>query len=246
MSNNDSRAVLELVKKTEPDLFLLLEVNDRWMKELEPLNFPYSIKHPLENTYGIALLSRFELRDAQVNFLVEDDIPSIRAEVVLRSGERFVFYGLHPRPPAPQESLGTTERDAELIVVAKQIASSDLPTVVAGDLNDVAWSGTTRLFQKISETLDPRIGRGLYSSFHAQIPFLRFPLDHVFHTDNFRLSEIRRLPYVGSDHFPIFVNLSLEVSAPATQEEPVSNQQDREEADEVIEEAREKKAEEDE
>ena len=39
---------------------------------------------------------------------------------------------------------------------------------------------------------------------------MRWPLDHVFHSADFRFNDIRRLPGFGSDHFPLLVDLQLE------------------------------------
>lgn len=101
----------------------------------------------------------------------------------------------------------------------------------------MAWSRTTNLFQKISGLLDPRIGRGLYNSFHAKYPFLRFPLDHVFHSNDFRLVKLKRMPHIGSDHFPIYVALSLESTAEFTQQELKADKEEQQEAVETIQEA---------
>ena len=145
--------------------------------------------------------------------------------------------------PAPAAAVSdrrrqSRPRDAELLVVGRETKDLKQPVVVLGDLNDVSWSHTNNLFQKISGLLDPRIGRGLYNTFHAEYPFMRFPLDHFFHSDHFRLVEIRRLDYVGSDHFPVFIRLSLEPGAEQQQEELPTNAADRKEAEETIKEGK--------
>jgi endonuclease/exonuclease/phosphatase (EEP) superfamily protein YafD len=219
MKNHESQALLELCRQVNPDIILLTEPDLAWMESVAGLreSYPYEIKHPSDNTYGIALFSRFELIDPKIRFLLEDDVPSVHTKVRLPSQEIVKLYGLHPRPPAPQESDSTAQRDAELLIVAKEINKLQLPVIVVGDLNDVAWSSTTELFQEMSRLLDPRVGRGMYNTFHADIPLLRFPLDHLFHSSHFRLAEMRVLSSIGSDHFPILVNLSLEETAKSSQ-----------------------------
>jgi endonuclease/exonuclease/phosphatase (EEP) superfamily protein YafD len=108
------------------------------------------------------------------------------------------------------------------------------PVIVAGDLNDVAWSHTTRLFQRISRTLDPRVGRGMFNTFHVRWPLLRFPLDHVFHSDHFKLIRLERKQDIGSDHFPIFVRLLYDPAARHEQEAPPLKSGDEREAEEKI------------
>jgi len=197
--------------------------------------YPFTLKHPLDNAYGMLLYSRLPLIGGRVEFLVQEDVPSMHARVELRSGDQVELHFLHPRPPAPGENDESTERDAELLIVGKGIGESREPVIVAGDLNDVAWSHTTRLFQKISGLLDPRRGRGSFNTFHAKYPWLRFPLDHVFHSAHFKLVRLERQPYFGSDHFPILAVLSFEPEARHDQEVPSADEKNHEEADERIE-----------
>jgi endonuclease/exonuclease/phosphatase (EEP) superfamily protein YafD len=239
MENTRSDKLLKLIEEYQPDIVLAVETDRKWESELAQLEraYPFTKKRPQDNTYGMLLYSKLELRDPQVKFLVEDDIPSIHSSVVLRSGTQVQLRCLHPRPPAPQESDSTAERDAELLVVAKELKGKNEPALVAGDLNDVAWSRTNDLFQSISGLLDPRVGRGFFHTFNANWPLIRFPLDHVFSSRHFRLREFKRLPHCGSDHFPVFIELSYEPDAKAEQEMPEAGQEEEQEAREKIEKA---------
>ena len=154
------------------------------------------------------LYSRFPLVDAQVRFLVEPDIPSMTARIRLPSGADVQFYGVHPRPPRPGDDTG--DRDTELTLVAREIREQRRPTILAGDLNDVAWSRTSRQLQRIAALRDPRVGRGLFATFSANLPpGFRWPLDHVFVSDNFTLCALERPGHIGSDHFPLLVDVQL-------------------------------------
>src|SRR5690606_11660748 len=102
-----------------------------------------------------------------------------------------------------------TERDAEILMVGKEVKKYKGPCIVFGDLNDVAWSHTTRLFLRTSELLDPRRGRGIFSTFNARYWLLRWPLDHYFLSAHFRLVSMKVEPPIDSDHFPISICVQL-------------------------------------
>lgn len=238
MENRRAGDLLALVRENDPDVLLVVETDDWWHEQLEVLDrkYPNSLKCPQGNYYGMHFFSKLELRAPEIRFLVEDDVPSVRAGIRLRSGQWIEFYGVHPRPPEIGEN--TEERDAEILIVGKQIAADGRPSIVAGDLNDVAWSHTTRLFQRISGTLDPRRGRGTFNTFHARYPIFRWPLDHIFHEPSFTLVRLERLRSIGSDHFPVFAVLQFEPKAEAHQEAPEDDAADHEEARERIDEGR--------
>lgn len=247
MPNRQAEKLIALVRSHQPDLLLTLESDQWWGEQLDAAigaEMPDAVRVPLDNLYGMHLYSRLPLEDVQVKWLIQDDIPSIHAWVRLKSGGRIRLHALHPRPPAPSESDESLWRDAELLLVGKEIAKSAHPTVVAGDLNDVAWSRTTKLFCKISGMLDPRRGRGLYSTFHARYPLLRWPLDHVFVTEHFTLVDMQRLPEVGSDHFPILISLCHNPSRADENEPERADAEERRDAEETVEEAQERHGEE--
>lgn len=239
--NRQYDRLLERVAEEDPDVVVAVEVDDGWMRALEPLaeRYPHVVRKPLNNTYGMVLFSRFELIDPRIEFLVQDDIPSIHTRVRLSGGVEIMLHALHPRPPEPIHDQPSAQRDAELVLVGRTVADEkeDLPTIVAGDLNDVAWSDTSQLFVRISRLLDPRVGRGFYNSYNAHNPLFRYPLDHVFHSAHFKLVRLHRLADVGSDHFPILIELQYEPRADAEQEDSHPEPGDQERAAEKLAEA---------
>jgi endonuclease/exonuclease/phosphatase (EEP) superfamily protein YafD len=225
--NRDVSACLRCIEINKPDLVLLVETDSFWKRELDVVlknKLKYVVAEPLDNTYGIVLYSNLKLMDPKIKYLVENDVPSIHTLVQLRSGETFRLFGLHPKPPVPHETARSTERDAEILLVARESELLKEPVVVAGDLNDVAWSYTTELFLKISKLLDPRRGRGFFNTFNAHYWFLRWPLDHVFCSTHFELIRLKRLPTIGSDHFPIMIDLKL------CKQRPIENEKESLEA----------------
>lgn len=239
MDNRNAGRLKEIIREADPDIILTVETNEWWQEQLREFErtHPHIVQQPQDNMYGMHLYSRLELLNSEVKFLVQDDVPSIHAQVKLLSGTTVELRCLHPPPPVPSGDERSTERDAELLIVGKETKEKDVPVVVLGDLNDVAWSRTNYLFQDISGLLDPRIGRGFYHTFHAKYPFIRFPLDHFFHSKHFRLVDFRRLAYFGSDHFPVYIELSYEPDAEIEQEDLKADASEREEAREKIERA---------
>lgn len=235
-SNRNSEGLIRQVRDRQPDLLLTLESDQWWGDRLDEAfgDWPCIIRVPLDNLYGMHLYSKLPLEGAEVQYLIQDDIPSIHGWLRLKSGHRVRFHALHPRPPAPSESEESLWRDAELLLVGKDIRAEAEPAVVAGDLNDVAWSRTTRLFCKVSGMLDPRRGRGMFSTFHAGHWFLRWPLDHVFTTEEFTLSKMERLAAFGSDHFPILATLCYRPARADEHEPPEADGDDHAEARETI------------
>ncbi|TYZ06427.1 endonuclease [Hymenobacter lutimineralis] len=249
--NKQGARALAVIQEMDPDIIMAVETDQWWLDQLRPLEktHPYTCHEPLDNTYGLLFFSRLPLENCTIKYLLDDDIPSIHTYVDLPGTKtRVRIYGLHPKPPAPQESKTSTKRDAELLLVGKEIDRRDEPTIVFGDMNDVAWSHTSELFRRISGLLDPRVGRGLLPTFHADYRLMRWPLDHVFVSPHFKVDDMERLPYVGSDHFPIYIKLSYEPAHKVIQEVNAeeADASDHEEALEKIKEGFEEENEEEE
>ncbi|WP_203295459.1 endonuclease/exonuclease/phosphatase family protein [Luteirhabdus pelagi] len=228
------------VKRFDPDMVLTMESDLKWEEGLSELEetYPHTTKIPLDNYYGMHLYSKIALKNLEVHYHVEDDIPSILFECPVTEAQDVFFACLHPAPPSPTENETSKERDAELMMVGKKIREMKKPVVVCGDMNDVVWSRTTRLFKKMTAMIDPRIGRGFFPTYHAGYRLMRFPLDHLFHTKDLFVKTMIRSNNFDSDHFAMYYEIHLRAGrGPETKGE--LNTEEKHEVEEKIEEGKE-------
>jgi endonuclease/exonuclease/phosphatase (EEP) superfamily protein YafD len=239
MENRHADRLLALIREPDPDLVLAVETDEWWATRLGQLagERPCAVAHPLANTYGMMLCSRLPLEAAEVRFLLQDEIPSIRAGVRLRSGDLVRFYAVHPEPPSPTEADTSLGRDAELVIIGREVArptsllSSRVISMTSAGRARANCSAACRNFWirgsavACSARFMPagRSSAGLLTTCSSAPTFYR---------------DIRRLPAFGSDHFPILIALDYAPRAVAAHEPPEPEHADLVEARETVAEAK--------
>lgn len=213
MKNRAFEAVQQQIESKEADLVLLMEVDNWWIEKLTPVleKYPHREVQPNDVTYGMALYSKFPLSDIEINEINNEDVPSFEATVRLKNGRQVRLQTVHPVPPREFKRLPDNEgqREYAMLNIGKKVKESKLPNIVMGDFNDVVWGFTDLLTGTENLLDDVRVGRGIYSTFNAKNWLMRWPLDHVLVTKEFQLNTLQRMGDIGSDHFPVYVELVL-------------------------------------
>ncbi|GAA4290191.1 endonuclease/exonuclease/phosphatase family protein [Aestuariibaculum suncheonense] len=209
--NKNYQGLTALIREVNPDILLTMESDIAWEQGMKSIEKVYENHHkiPLSNTYGMHFYTHLKVVEIKTNFFVSDDIPSIEALLETNDGYRFYFFGVHPPPPSPTEEPTSKERDGELMSVAKRIRQLQGSVIVSGDFNQVTWGYTNRLFQKASQLIDTRVGRGFVSTFHARYKWFRIPLDQIFHSPDIIVFSFKTLQNIGSDHLPLYCEFSV-------------------------------------
>lgn len=211
-SNQHYAEVLELIAAEQPDMVLLLEVDARWMEQLKSLDaaYPYSCSSPRTDNFGIALWSRFELKDTRIEPMTEARVPTIMTDVAAPGG-RFRFIGTHPLPPVSSRYVAL--RNEQLGLIAAEVSSNhEWPTIVAGDLNATPWTGAFRDLLRVGRLQDLSRGFGPQRTWPASNWMMRIPIDHVLATDGITVVNHGVGSDVGSDHLGLIADLLIDTS----------------------------------
>ena len=207
-ANTRSDSVLQFLREADADIVLLLEVDQRWLRELEPFmtTYPNQSVQARDDNFGIALFSRKSWKSAKILNLGEAEVPSIVADIEL--GETTVhLLATHPLPPGSAEYARL--RDEQFKRIAEHARKQSEPVVVIGDLNATPWS--PRFVDLLTESAleDASKGRSIQGSWPAWLPLGRIPIDHCLVSSGVGVVSKEIGSRVGSDHLPVIVTITL-------------------------------------
>lgn len=205
-SNTNAEALLETAAREPHDVLLLTEFTHDWDARLAPLEkrYPYRVEVPRGDSWGIALLSRLPLADARTVDL--EGLPAIDARVVAPAGT-FRLLGVHLRPPT--RPAWARQRNRQLATLGRWAAAAEEPVLVAGDFNSSPYSPYFAAMLEAGGLRTTGAGHGFHFTWPAFLPLLGIPIDHCAVSGEFTVLEHRRLPPVGSDHYPLLARLAL-------------------------------------
>lgn len=204
----DPLKIISLIERENPDIVVLEEIDDEWVKSLGPLIEKYALRmiEPRQDNFGIALLSRGETKSAKVEFFGSAKVPSIVATVLLNN-RPLTLIATHPLPPAGP--LYSALRNEQLEQLGRSIRTLDGPVLLLGDLNVTPWSYYYRAFIRTSGLINSSRGRGIYPTWPTFAPPLSVPIDYALHTDDLVTLQKRVGPNVGSDHYPLLIDFAF-------------------------------------
>lgn len=200
--------LLSLVRTENPDMVVLMEINNDWVGALGVLrsSYPHHIEYPKTDNFGIAFYSRLPVRSMEIKMIGEVQVPSIHA-VVVHDGQPWNIIGTHPLPPKGKEYWGW--RNEQLDKMASYVADLGGQTVLLGDLNMAPWSYYFRKFAVDSGLRNGGKGFGLNVSWPTSIGPLGIPIDHCLISRGIAVNNRRTGKGIGSDHYPIIVDVAL-------------------------------------
>ena len=212
LSTNESYSeVIEYIETVDPDLVLLHEASRPWEVAMGEAGFEHELIRPRSENliFGTLVLARgSNIEGVSYGFATTQP----RAvEITWRpDGWNEVLSVLSTHPLAPTERERAALRDSQLAFAADWAANAEQPFFVVGDFNATPWSWPFRNLMATADVRNSQAGFGLQPSFATTSNvLLRVPIDHLVHGEELEVLDRRLGPAMGSDHFPLVVDLQL-------------------------------------
>jgi endonuclease/exonuclease/phosphatase (EEP) superfamily protein YafD len=209
--NPDPEGTARWIAAEDPDVVVLEEVNGRAARVPALLREQYPYQTSCAPPWPCSTMILSKRRPSAFGGLQAPVSPLRLAGVWVTFGEgegAFTVAGVHYAWPIPPGRLQS--QMARLADALKRFDRRGL--ILAGDMNATPWSYTLRA-QDRALGLERRT-RALFSWPAAPmtrwrvtppLPFL--PIDHVYAGSDWATVSVRRGPAVGSDHYPVIVQL---------------------------------------
>lgn len=208
--NEQYGAVVEFIDEVQPDIVLLHEASLPWETAMGSANIGYEVVRVRSDNLIFGTLIMMKLPALVTSFgFAENDARAL--EITYRPPnwpEDVLILSSHPLSPSDAKRAGL--RDAQLGFAAEWASRQDGAYMVVGDFNATPWSWPFRRLVDRGSLKNSQNGFGLQATFAANSNWLfRVPIDHVLYSDSLRVRDRSLGPALGSDHFPIIVDLEF-------------------------------------
>jgi endonuclease/exonuclease/phosphatase (EEP) superfamily protein YafD len=206
--NHDYQAIADLIRRERPDVVGLVEVLPHLVAGLEATGvareYPYRYVHPV-GVQGLALWFREPpVAVEEPAIFAPRGNPVYRATVNL-GGRPVRLWLVHPPNPI---GVGRERANPDLEALGRAVGRERGTRIVAGDMNRTEGSPYFGDFLVASGLRDSRLGLGPQPSWPAWSPY-RIPIDHAFISDDLAVVDRRLGPSIGSDHFPLILDVAF-------------------------------------
>ncbi len=195
--------IVDYVRDEDPDILVISELYPDLGKMLEE-EFPYAKWREANSAWGIGIFSKYPLGPTEV---VRTEIGPPQLDGLVH-GPKGDFRLLAAHPPAPGHPLAARERNEALELLAERARTSEIPVVLAGDLNVTMWSPHYEPLEDAG-LRNAREGRSVAGTFPQKLPPFRVPIDHVMHTSDIAVCDFGLGRNINSDHLPITARIVL-------------------------------------
>ncbi len=209
-SNRDFRTVKDYIKQSDFDVIIFQEYTPRWDEQLQVLRHKYpQIKRvPRLGNFGIAIYSRVPTKSIEVQNFSYFKIPTVFAKLDWE-GKPITIIGTHPVPPINNLHFKARNNQFKSLNQVVKKAAKKAEVVLIGDLNCTSFSPNFDLLTDGTMLIDTRKGRGLQDSWNADISLIKVAIDHALVTDNLVVVDRKLGRNIGSDHFPLELEISF-------------------------------------
>lgn len=218
VENKNTQGVLDLAEEYHPDIVTLQEVWGTWPERLRQTDlkqiYPYQAfdslrgnlilsKFPILATYVLTDQNQKNSDHAQLGMSVLETI------VQLPDGQEVELLNMHPSVPVFAYATQNQHYMEWMNQSAKQSIQENRPLIVYGDFNTTVFSTYYQTLLHQSGLHNAREGFGLMPTWPSIFPPLWIGIDHVLLSHHFKTGKFETGPFVGSDHLPVYVELTL-------------------------------------
>jgi endonuclease/exonuclease/phosphatase (EEP) superfamily protein YafD len=210
MRNNDHGALRAQIERESPDIVGLLEVDDAWIEGLSGLQaeYPHRVLRPEDGAYGLALYSRFPIRELETSPYIQDGTQTALSVEVELEDTHVTLTLAHLMAPVSAGRAGLRNLQIETISGMIRMDRGH-EQIVIGDLNITPWSPFYAPLEKEAGLVNAARGRGYLPTWPAGFNVLKIPIDHMLSSDGVHVQRFRTGAETGSDHLPIIVDVAI-------------------------------------